>query len=169
MNLLNEIDKHLIGFTKRDLCIVFVSVRDFKRTNHYIVLINVIRKKLQKITLTNMVIVLPTYKYGVGFNIYNWKICTFNNLLCSDNEMHGYAYIFDSNLNLKYDYSMFNNYNGILNNYGLNLIFNYWAELMTQISINCSHESKKIIKYMGLLNKEEPKNTNLQQTLMTLN
>lgn len=140
VNLVNEIDKHLTGFTKRDFCIVFISEEDFKKTNDYFVLISSLREKLQKITYTNIVVVLPTYKYGIGFNIYNWRIGTFNNLLWHDNEIHGYAYIHDSNLKLKYDYSMFKKYSGTLNNYGYNSIFKDLDELMTGISSSCSLE-----------------------------
>lgn len=80
-------------------------------------------------------------------------------------EIHGYTYIHDSNSNLKYDYGMFNKYNGTLNNYGFNPTFKDLVETMTQISSNCSFELT--VRNMGT--QEGVKIIILQHILMTLN
>lgn len=158
MYLMNEIDKHLTGFTKRDFGIVFLSEEDFNQTNDYFSLISGLKEKLLNITYTNVILVLPTYKFGEGFNIYNWRVSTFNNLLWFDNEAHRYAYILDSNSNLKHNCSMFNEYKGTLNNFGLNLIFNDLVEFMTLISCYCS--SELTVKNSETLTLDGSKNNN---------
>lgn len=147
-------------FTERDFCIVFISEEDLKKTNDYYVLVSSLREQLQKITYTNIFIDLPTYKYRIGFNIYNWRIVTFNHLLRYDNEIHEYAYIHDSYSNLKYNYSMFNKYYGTLINYGFNSIFKDLVKLMVMTDINSSCSFELIAKNREVLTQEVAKNNN---------
>lgn len=121
--LLMEIDAKLENFTLNDYCIIMIGEEDFKTTTDYFETTKVIRETLQQLKHTNIIICLPTYKYGKALDVYNWRIETFNNLLYLDVSTHEYAYIIDSNEVLKYDYSMFNRFTGKINNYGLKLIF----------------------------------------------
>lgn len=54
--------------------------------------------------------------------MYNSRIETFNNLLYLDIHSYNYAILFDSNLDLTYDRTMFK-FNGSINDHGIKNIF----------------------------------------------
>lgn len=120
--LLIDIDKKLKGFTMNDFCNIIIGEEDFRASNNYIDLITNIRSVLQTNNHTNIIITLPTFKNANYANLYNSRVNMFNQLLYLDNLTHEYAYILDSNLNLKYDRSMFRR-SGTLSNKGMSVVF----------------------------------------------
>lgn len=122
--MLTSIETKLINFTKNDLCIIFIGEEDFLKTKDYLDIIYHLRSTLLSIKNTNIIICAPIYKYEENMNLFNWRIEHFNNLLYLDAITHKYAEVLDSNLNLKYDHTMFYKKSGKLNNYGLSVIFN---------------------------------------------
>lgn len=121
--LINNLDKKLLDYTKNDYCLIFIGDRDFTKTHNYFELIINIRNTLLTLQHTNVVLCLPTYKFNGYSSMFNSRIETFGNLLCHDVYTYDYAIIFDSNLNLTYDDTMFNKRTGIVNNYGMKNIF----------------------------------------------
>lgn len=129
LNLITDIELKLKNYTLDDYCLIFIGEEDFRRTNDYYDLIINIRETLSKIQHTNIIICLPTFKFKHSL-MFNCRIELFNNMLYLDVCTHEYAYLFDSNLDLSYDYNMFSKKNGSLNNYGLNNIFENLNQLM---------------------------------------
>lgn len=119
-----------------DFCILIIGEDDFTATKNYVELVANIRETLQKVQNTNVVICVPTYKYGHDreYLLYNQRVENFNNLLYLDALTHEYAYIFDSNKKLKYDYSMFKNSSGSINNNGLRVMFKALKNYMIGIT-----------------------------------
>lgn len=122
--LLDNVNKKLINFNKQDYCLIFIGEHDFKTTVNYYDLVISIRETLMSITNTNLVLCLPTYEFNGYNNIFNSRVETFNTLLYQDICKYNYAILFDSNLNLKYDSTMFYKRSGVLNRHGLKNIFN---------------------------------------------
>ncbi|KAJ8719337.1 hypothetical protein PYW08_011512 [Mythimna loreyi] len=121
--ILDNIDGKVQNFTKSDFCIICIGEEDFKRTQNYIELVGVIRKKIVPLNHTNFIICLPTFKFMTNVNImFNSRVETFNNLLYMDTQTSNYAYVLDSNLNLPYTFDTYNPYYGTLNQKGLQLI-----------------------------------------------
>lgn len=123
--LIEGIDNKLKNFTKNDHCIILIGEEDFNTTTDYYELITHLRETLKKIDYTNILICLPTYKVSKYVDLFNWRVEIFNNLLYFDIMTHEYAFLIDSNKNLKYNKSMFHQRHGTLNNYGLNVIFRF--------------------------------------------
>lgn len=121
--LLEGIDAKLSTFTMEDYCVLLIGEEDFNTTTDYFELITILRDSLKKIDNTNVIICLPTYKCCKYFDLFNWRVEIFNNLLHLDVMTHEYAFLVDSNRNLRYDKTMFTPHFGTLNNYGLNVIF----------------------------------------------
>lgn len=121
--LTDNLDKKLSNFTIYDYCLIFIGGKDFEKTSNYHELVSDIRDALIKLQHTNIILCLPTYKFNGCSVMYNSRIETFSNLLYRDIYTHNYALLFDSNLNLKYDDTMFFKRSGVLNNNGLRIIF----------------------------------------------
>lgn len=129
-NLLKDIDKKLIGYTKRDCCYIMVGESDFLQTKDYVEMVTEIRRKLQLVTNTNLVLCLPTYKLGINYTLYNNRIENFNNLAYQDAIEHQHMYTFDTNFVISYDYTMFNKKYGNVGNSGMYTIFEELEEWM---------------------------------------
>lgn len=121
-DLIENLDEKVKNFTKQDYCIVFIGESDFKTSKNYVEIINYLREAIQGIKHTNIILGLPTYKIGSFYNMFNWRVEMFNNLLYQDNFQHKYVSLFDCNYNLQYDFTMFQK-RGQLNNHGLLNIF----------------------------------------------
>lgn len=122
INLITDIKAKLTDFTLNDFCVILVGDEDFKTTNDYFTTISQVRHLLQEINNTNIIICLPTYRYGNHANMFNWRVESFNNLLYLDITTHEHAYILDSNNKLEYNYRMFRR-SGSINDYGMKVIF----------------------------------------------
>lgn len=123
MKLIDNIDLKLKNYTMDDYCLIFIGEEDFRQTNNYIDLTIAIRQTLSTINHTNVIICAPTFRLNDYSNMYNGRIETFSSLLYLDACTHHYAYLFDSNYYLSYDYKMFWKKHGIVNNYGMSNIF----------------------------------------------
>lgn len=149
---INELFANIHGkvndLTLNDYCIILIGEEDFKETKDYFSLVKLIRKRLLHLNHTNFVICSPTYRYNVG-TMYNWRIEKFNNVLYSDNLIHEYSFLVDSNLNLSYDYNMFLRSNGMINNQGIKTIFQGIEKTIAHIKdynyAKCSLNSHKDI------------------------
>lgn len=106
-----------------DFCLIFVGEEDFRRTTNYVDLIITVRETLLKIQHTNVIICAPTFKLNDFSTLFNGRIETFNSLMYLDASTHNYAYLFDTNFYLSYDYKMFWKKSGAVNNYGMEKIF----------------------------------------------
>lgn len=98
---------------------------------------------LQKLTHTNIIICLPTFRYSKYMTLFNRRIEMFNSLLFSDNTKYEYAYILDSNRNLKYTSEMFVGSQGILKNICYRIIFSDLNKLIEKVSNHymlCNYE-----------------------------
>jgi hypothetical protein len=135
--LLQGIERKLLYYTMDDLCIILLGHRDFRNTNNYVEIINLIREKINCIKNTNIVICTPTYLLKDNSRLINKRIETFNNILCKDILQHKHAFLLDSNNNLQYTYRMFWRRSGLINNVGLLRIFNDLKLCLP--SINRSH------------------------------
>lgn len=128
--LLTDIDKKICDFTRNDFCIILIGDEDFQMTQDYFEIIKSIRELLQSVKHTNIIICLPTYKYGIAMDVFNWRVENFNNLLYMDVSTHEHAYIFDSNKDLSYDSTMFRRKSGHINNHGIRVMFKTLAEYL---------------------------------------
>lgn len=120
-DLLQNIEKKLDLFTLNDYCIVFLGELDFFTTKNYHYLIDYIRKQIEKVQHTNVILCLPLFKYGSYCDLYNARVDIFNNILYKNNKIYEYAFIFDSNRSI--EYSMGSKTRGYLKDNGMNLIF----------------------------------------------
>ncbi|PZC78139.1 hypothetical protein B5X24_HaOG202590 [Helicoverpa armigera] len=121
VQMIQNIESKLCGFTMSDFCIIMIGEEDFRTTRDYHSLISKLKETLEKVKYTNVIICAPTYKYGVG-SMYNWRIENFNNKLYLDILANEYAYFLDSNKNLKCSYEMFHKNKGTINNYAMSII-----------------------------------------------
>lgn len=131
--LLTGLKSKLEHYTMDDYCVILIGSEDFKTTKNYIELIAYIRNSIKDIKNTNLIICLPTYKCNELTNMFNCRIENFNLLLCLDVMSHEYAYVVDSNLNLKCDYNMFHKRSGSISNNGVYTILNDVLNLITEI------------------------------------
>lgn len=131
--LLKGINTKLKDFTSIDFCIIMIGDEDFKTTQDYFSTIKEIRNTLMKVRHTNIIICLPTYKYSKLMNMHNWRVETFNNLLYLDVLTHEHVYLLDSNRNLEYDNTMFDQYYGGINDLGVRVILNDLGNLINDI------------------------------------
>lgn len=122
-NLFSNLTLKLADYSRDDHCIIFIGDEDFGQTNNYLDLTIYIREMLMTVQHTNVIICLPTYKNDPSTIMYNSRIETFNNLLYLDIYTHNYAILFDTNLDLVFDRSMFK-HNGSINYFGMVNIFN---------------------------------------------
>lgn len=122
--LISDIDVKLKKFTMNDYCLIFIGEEDFLQTYNYVDLTINIRETLLKIQHTNIILCAPTFKMNDYSTMFNWRIETFNSLLYLDAYTHHYAYLFDSNYYLSYDYTMFRNRGSLKNNGMANIFLN---------------------------------------------
>lgn len=121
--MIRNIDSKLKGFTKDDYCIILIGDNDFKMTINYLNLISEIREKLQSLEYTNIIMCLPTFKWGNKTNMFNGRIETFNNLLYLDAQTHKYAHIVDVNEILESNGRIaFHKHFGSINNNGIRIL-----------------------------------------------
>lgn len=131
--LFSGLENKLENFTQKDYCVVLISENDFLTSERYSTKIELIRNCVQQLQHTNVIICLPTFKLGNYVNIFNKRIGIFNTLLCRDNLKHEYAFIIDSNKNLKYTYEMFNTTSGTANKDAIKTIFTDIKNLISDI------------------------------------
>lgn len=152
--MLQGIDNKIKNFNKNDYCVIIMGEMDFIRTGNYHDIIFFIRETIGKIKNTNVIICLPTYKYGYHTSIYNARIETFNNLLYLDNLTHEYAYLLDSNADLNWSYDMFSAQQGHVNGTGMKNIFSNLQRMVSEIDaendITISNSSTSDIGESGM-------------------
>lgn len=119
--LLDGIEIKVQNYTYRDFCIVFVGDENFMTSQDHFKLINHIKEALQKIQHTNVILCLPTYR--LNKHIFNGRVESFSNILYRDSQVHDYAYLLDTNLNLQYNHGMYRAYSGIIKTSALRVIF----------------------------------------------
>lgn len=135
-HLLYGLQSKLKNFTMTDYCIIMLSNEDFTEGQSIQMVLDCIKKSLQIITHTNVLLYAPTYQYGFGKEKINQTIKTFNNLLYNDVQTYNYAYLVDSNSYLTYDYSMFHKPSGKVSNSGIRRIFLGLASIIEKIISN---------------------------------
>lgn len=123
LQLIKNLDKKLDAYTMQDFCVIMIGEEDFRTTKNYYNIAIELRETIKKIQHTNIILCLPTYKLNNYSTMFNWRIVTFNNLLHLDLETYEYVTVLDSNLDLSYDFSMFSEYNGKINDHGMRNIF----------------------------------------------
>lgn len=140
MRLISGIEQKLKDFTLNDYCLLFIGEDDINTyDNNYIDVINMLNESLRKVSHTNVVICLPTYK--IESPIYNFKVEMFNNLLHLDNQSHKYAYIFDSNRDLTLE--MFSYTTGRINKHGMRNIYdNIMSNILIDLNLYCLTNSQ---------------------------
>uniref|UniRef100_A0A1E1W6Z0 OSK domain-containing protein n=2 Tax=Pectinophora gossypiella TaxID=13191 RepID=A0A1E1W6Z0_PECGO len=131
--ILEEIEMKIVDYTMNDFCLILLGEEEFNYSNNYQDLVYIIRETLKKIHNTNFIICSPTFKCARYSNVYNWRVEHFNKILNEDVINHEYAYLIDSNLNLKYDVTMFHTQGGTVNNRGMQTIFKQVDERITEI------------------------------------
>lgn len=139
--LLGSIHTKLIDYTMKDYCIIFIGEDDFLQTSNYFDIIMNINETLSAIKHTNIILCLPIYKYNYYSTMYNFRIEMFNKLLYQDIQSYNYATLFDTNLNLLFDFTMFQRYSGRINNYAVTNIF---KDLKNYIPTYCNVNSHKL-------------------------
>lgn len=132
-NLLNNLEGKLSNYSLEDFCVILIGETDFKTTKNYFSLIYYIRETLKRITHTNIILCVPTYKYSNYATMYNWRVENFNNLLYLDVITHGHVYFLDTNKNLTCDYRMFTRRTGVINDHGMCTIFTDIRQLINYI------------------------------------
>lgn len=120
MELLQGITSKLDNYTFEDYCVVFIGDEDFKSSKDYFGLVLCIKEALQKIQHTNIILCLPTYRFNK--HIFNGRVESFNNMLYWDPEIHEYAYLLDTNLNLDYSKHLYRAYSGLVKSRALRII-----------------------------------------------
>lgn len=156
-SLLCNISTKLSGYTMKDNCIIFIGEDDFLKTNNYFELITIIRESLSAIKHTNIILCLPTYKFGYYCGMYNFRIEMFNNLLYQDTQIDNYVTLFDSNLDLLCDYSMFQRKSCRINNYAVSNIFsNLKYYISTDSNLNIQKPANEPASQKDLLYCDSP-------------
>lgn len=133
-HLITDIQLKLTDFTMKDFCVILIGEEDFNVTKDYYEQILHIKGTLQQIDYTNVVLCLPTFRCRKFTDMFNSRVEHFNNLIYMDNTTHEYAYILDSNLNLKYDHTMFHRQTGTVNDAGMQVIVNDLNILLKKIT-----------------------------------
>lgn len=149
--LVNSIEIKLINYTLNDFCIILIGESDFSSTNDYMQLVQTIKTAALKVQHTNLIIAAPNYVCGA--TLHNIRVEAFNSMLNLDIQAFGYAYFFDSNLNLTFD--MFSTYSGNLLKKGMkNIVYN----LITKITSLQELYSSSIHENANIPDQVEPDN-----------
>lgn len=101
----------VVNYSMNDYCVILIGEEDYRKTQNYVEIIVELRNALKKIQNTNIILCAPTFKLSNYSTMFNWSVETFNNLLYLDIQTYNYATILDSNLHLRYDFTMFSRYN----------------------------------------------------------
>lgn len=133
IQLLENLESKLYNYTLNDYCIIFIGKSDFESTIDYGKMVSYIKTTLKQIRHTNIILCLPCFNCNNQSTLFNKRIEAFNRQLCRDNTEHEYAYILDSNKNLKYDYTMFSKISGTINRHGTSTIFYDLSQLVASI------------------------------------
>lgn len=144
--LLFGIENKLKNYNKSDYCVILIGEKDFTSTKNYHDLIHHIKDTTDKLSHTNIIICLPTFRIcGEHTTLYNSRIEMFNNLLYMHSTAYKYAYLLDSNADLSFDSSMFSGRQGLLNDAGIKNIFMNLKRTISEIQmINNDIELKDI-------------------------
>ncbi|CAG4971843.1 unnamed protein product [Parnassius apollo] len=106
-NMIRDLKPKLKKITLDDYCIILIGETDFKTTKEY----SNIRKVLNNIQHTNVILCMPTYKIcASNVTMYNRSVEHFNHLLYQDILAHEHAFFVDTNKNLTWDYKMYKKY-----------------------------------------------------------
>lgn len=132
-NLLECFEKLTRKFNKYDYGVLFLGETDFQKTENFEDLVVKINENIRKIVNTNVIICVPTYKYGHFTTLYNSRVEKFNSMLHRNNKDNEYAYLLDSNLHLRCDFEMFNRRDGRINTQGFRIIFHDLKEFVLNL------------------------------------
>lgn len=142
--LIKGLDTKLSGFTKNDYCIILIGEEDFRNPNDYYKISSQLRYILQKVKHTNIVICLPTYKYYMATDAYNWRVDNFRKLLHLEVQALNHVFLFDPNKNGTYDSSMIHRHSGTINNSGMRAIFKGLHNLIEEIEQKYSNHKVQL-------------------------
>lgn len=146
--LISDLDLKLKDYNMNDYCLIFVGDEDFRRTKSYVELTISIRETLSKLQHTNIILCAPTFKLNDYSTMFNMRIETFNSLIYLDACSYNYAYLFDSNYYLDYDFSMFVKSSSSVNNRGMaNILHNIGLminEFTLHNGLNSCNSSDKV-------------------------
>lgn len=140
MELLQGITSKLNNYTFEDYCVVFIGDEDFISSKDNFGLVSCIKEALRKIQHTNIILCLPTYRFNR--HIFNGRVESFSNMLYWDPEIHDYAYLLDTNLNLDYSNHLYRGYSGLIKSKALRII---------------SEDLERLILHVGNHNLSRPK------------
>lgn len=129
LQLLEGLNLKLKDFNSSDYCVILLGESDFYQQKDFKALIREMRKYLQDIIHTNIIVVPPTYICGAP--IFNYKVEVFNRALYNDATEHQHIHMFDSNRDLTY--TMFSMRTGKLNKIGMRTIFSNIQKLIKDI------------------------------------
>ncbi|CAH1645403.1 unnamed protein product [Spodoptera littoralis] len=154
-NMFRGLESKLRKYTMSDFCIILIGETDFESTKDYSNIILHMRTVLKNIQHTNVILCMPTYSQCIdNVTLYNKRVEMFNKLLYQDILTHEHAYFIDCNKNLTWDHRMYKQNSGTVNNYGMKVIFQDIAALVTFIRENTleSTESGNI----NNMNEQQP-------------
>lgn len=138
LQLISNLHEKLEDYSFNDYCVILIGEEDFQITKNYVEIVIELRKTLENIQHTNIILCLPTFKLSDYSMMFNWRIETFNNLLYLDLLTHNYVTVLDSNFDLSYDFTMFSKYNRKLNNQGMRNIFQNLLLLINDYQMSSS-------------------------------
>lgn len=140
--LLHDIVTKVYNYTYKDYCVVFIGDEDFMSSEDHFKLITYIKDALRKIQHTNVILCLPTYR--LNKHIFNGRVESFSNMLYWDPEMHDYAYLLDTNLNLEYNHHMYRAPSGLIKSKALRIISEDLNQLILLIKKRISHSCNNL-------------------------
>lgn len=140
--LLRGIVTKVYNYTHKDYCVVFIGDEDFTSSHDHFKLITYIKDALRKIQHTNVILCLPTYR--LNKHIFNGRVESFSNMLYWDPEIHDYAYLLDTNLNLEYNHHMYRVPSGLIKSKALRTISVDLKQLISLIKKRISHSCSNL-------------------------
>lgn len=144
LKLLDGLQEKIIDFSYDDYCLIMIGEEDFITSKDYHTLVNQTRNILNQIKNTNLILCLPTFRYGYYSNLYNSRIEHFNQILYQDIVNHQYAYLIDSNQNLPYDYTVFSGYRGTINDKGSQIILTQARQVINYLEFDIEYSTYKL-------------------------
>lgn len=149
--LISDLDLKLKDYNMNDYCLIFVGEEDFRRTKNYVELTIYIRETLSKVQHTNIILCAPTFKLNGYSTMFNARIETFNSLIYLDAYSYNYAYLFDSNYYIDYDFNMFTKSSTSVNNRGMANIFHNIGLMINEFTmhsdLNSCNSSDKVTDF----------------------
>lgn len=131
LGILDGIETKAHDLKETDYCVILIGETDFTTSKDYKEIILGLRRQLQKIQHTNVVICYPTYRYGWYTSVYNSRVECFIRLLERDVQASQYAYLMDSNRHLSYDMFMVK---GCINRTGIKNVINNLGKTIKEIN-----------------------------------